>query len=150
MTTLIIDSSLTRVKCLAFLRSHSRRKRHRQGSLPVRPPSLLRFHPDSHQQVDFSRTPIQAIFVFHDPRNWALDTQVICDVIQSGGIVGGPYGAVPPRPIELVFCNPDLLWRSDFERPRLGQGAFREAFQAVYKVRSVNCKNSSRNSRNVR
>lgn len=34
-----------------------------------------------------------------------------------------------------MFCNPDLIWRSDFDRPRLGQGAFKEAFQAVYKVR---------------
>jgi ribonucleotide monophosphatase NagD (HAD superfamily) len=64
--------------------------------------------------------------------------QIICDVIQSGGIIGGPY--VHPdeqtnKPIELVFCNPDLLWRSDFDRPRLGQGAFKDAFQAVYKVR---------------
>jgi len=35
--------------------------------------------------------------------------------------------------VQLFFCNPDLVWRSDFERPRLGQGAFKEAFQAVYK-----------------
>ena len=87
----------------------------------------------SHQPVDFSQTPIRAIFVFHDPRNWALDTQVICDVLLSGGIIGGPYKKAE-KPIELVFCNPDLIWRSDFERPRLGQGGFKEAFQAVYKV----------------
>jgi len=83
--------------------------------------------------VDFLRTPIAAIFVFHDPRNWALDVQVICDVILSGGIIGGPFVHPNERPeLELVFCNPDLLWRSDFSRPRLGQGAFKEAFQAVY------------------
>lgn len=81
--------------------------------------------------MDFSQTPIHAAFVFHDPRNWALDVQVLCDIILSGGIVGGPYHE-PSVPVELVFCNPDLIWRSDFDRPRLGQGAFREAFQAVY------------------
>jgi len=58
----------------------------------------------------------------------------MCDVIQSGGVIGGPYQPAT-RPIELVFCNPDLLWRSDFDRPRLGQGAFITAFQAVYKAR---------------
>ncbi|TFK44483.1 HAD-like domain-containing protein [Crucibulum laeve] len=86
--------------------------------------------------VDFSQTSISAIFVFHDPRNWALDVQVACDVIQSGGIIGGPYLKSHERehPVEIVFCNPDLLWRSDFGRPRLGQGAFKEAFQAVYKA----------------
>jgi ribonucleotide monophosphatase NagD (HAD superfamily) len=36
--------------------------------------------------------------------------------------------------VELVFCNPDLLWRSDYEHPRLGQGAFKEALLSTYKV----------------
>ncbi|KAI0325483.1 HAD-superfamily hydrolase [Cubamyces sp. BRFM 1775] len=112
--------------------------------------------------VDFSQTPISAIFVFHDPRNWSLDIQVIIDVIRARGVIGGPYLDTPEpadqqplpqdarkhdqhqavdehggdknAPIELVFCNPDLLWKSDFPQPRLGQGAFREAFQAVYKA----------------
>ena len=107
--------------------------------------------------VDFSNTPISAIFVYHDPRNWGLDStnssiyrffklsdppfsshlvQVACDVIQSAGIIGGPYKPVEDgqNPVELVFCNPDLLWKSDFDRPRLGQGAFKFAFQAIYKV----------------
>ena len=114
------------------------------------------------QPADFSKIPISAIFVFHDPRNWSLDIQVILDVIRSRGIIGGPYLDTPPSadqqplpqherahaprqerseaavagsdPIELVFCNPDLLWKSDFPQPRLGQGAFREAFQAVHQV----------------
>ncbi|OJT10260.1 hypothetical protein TRAPUB_13214 [Trametes pubescens] len=86
--------------------------------------------------VDFSRTPISAIFVFHDPRNWSLDIQVMVDVIRSRGLIGEPYLDAPAdqQPVELVFCNPDLLWKSDFSRSRLGQGAFREAFQAVYQA----------------
>ncbi|KZT72148.1 HAD-superfamily hydrolase [Daedalea quercina L-15889] len=95
--------------------------------------------------VDFSQTPIAAAFVFHDPRNWALDIQILCDVFQSGGIIGGPYAsgrtvggskeqAIGQQHPELVFCNPDLLWKATFERPRLGQGGFRIAFQAVYKA----------------
>ncbi|KAI0373414.1 HAD hydrolase [Pilatotrama ljubarskyi] len=116
----------------------------------------------STKSVDFSQTPISAIFVFHDPRNWSLDIQVVLDVIRSRGLIGGPYLDTPApaeqqplpqharkheherevksaerekdKPIELVFCNPDLLWKSDFPQPRLGQGAFREAFQAVYKA----------------
>ncbi|KAF8070355.1 HAD-like domain-containing protein [Lyophyllum atratum] len=106
-------------------------------------PSVWPFHEASPAElkvaktVDFSHTRVSAVFVFHDPRNWALDVQVLCDVIQSNGIIGGPY--VPPeqrsqKPVDLIFCNPDLLWRSEFERPRLGQGAFKEAFQAVYKA----------------
>lgn len=85
--------------------------------------------------IDFSTTPISAIFVFHDPRNWALDIQIIIDVIQSRGVIDRPRPLDGAPPVELIFCNPDLLWRSEFPRPRLGQGAFREAFQAVFKVR---------------
>ena len=111
--------------------------------------------------MDFSSIPISAIFVFHDPRNWSLDIQVMLDVIRSRGIIGGPYldahaeasqteqpsqirmgrdsSSSSSNPVELVFCNPDLLWKSDFPQPRIGQGAFREAFQAVYKVRRASC-----------
>jgi len=84
--------------------------------------------------IDFSTTPISAIFVFHDPRNWALDIQIIIDVIQSRGVIDRPRPLDGAPPVELIFCNPDLLWRSEFPRPRLGQGAFREAFQAVFKA----------------
>ncbi|KAF7796076.1 hypothetical protein EIP86_007247 [Pleurotus ostreatoroseus] len=104
-------------------------------------PSVWPFHDltdaerASTKQVDFAHTPIRAVFVYHDPRNWALDVQVLCDVLQSGGLVGGPYtdDAARRNEVELVFCNPDLIWRNEFERPRIGQGAFRVAFQAVYK-----------------
>ncbi|KAE9408605.1 HAD-superfamily hydrolase [Gymnopus androsaceus JB14] len=91
----------------------------------------------SARKVDFSRTPISAIFVFHDPRNWGADVQIMCDIIQSGGIIGNHYVDEKTRqnnPIQVIFCNPDLIWQSDFPRPRLGQGAFRESFQAVYKM----------------
>ncbi|KAH8079420.1 HAD-like domain-containing protein [Cristinia sonorae] len=84
--------------------------------------------------VDFSQIPLRAAFVFHDPRHWSLDIQILCDIILSGGIVGGPYTHTRgTNPIELVFCNPDLLWKSNFPQTRLGQGAFRDAFQAVFK-----------------
>ena len=67
----------------------------------------------------------------------SYQVQVVCDIIQSRGTIGGPYVRSELRtgePVKVFFCNPDLVWRSDFERPRLGQGAFKEAFQAVYKV----------------
>ncbi|KAA1478120.1 HAD hydrolase [Dentipellis sp. KUC8613] len=88
--------------------------------------------------IDFSKTRLSAIFVFHDPRNWALDVQVATDVILSGGVIGAPYvhpkkRSSAEKPVQLVFCNPDLQWGAQFERPRLGQGAFRVAFQAVFK-----------------
>lgn len=61
-------------------------------------------------------------------------------MLRSGGVVGGPYVAPSERAenadqqVELIFCNPDLIWRTEFPQPRIGQGAFQVAFQAVYKV----------------
>ena len=63
------------------------------------------------------------------------------DVILSRGIIDRPRPVDGTTPVELIFCNPDLLWRSEFPRPRLGQGAFREAFQAVFKVCRFVCFN---------
>jgi len=60
--------------------------------------------------------------------------QILLDIVQCGGVIGGPYIESNTNPIEVIFCNPDLIWKSEFPQPRLGQGAFREAFQAVYKV----------------
>ncbi|KAI9510922.1 HAD-like domain-containing protein, partial [Russula earlei] len=103
-------------------------------------PSVWPFHDLTFEEkastraIDFSKMPIAAIFVFHDPRNWALDVQVMIDVIQSRGFVDRHRPAEGATPVELIFCNPDLLWRSEFPVPRLGQGAFREAFQAVFKA----------------
>ncbi|PFH52060.1 hypothetical protein AMATHDRAFT_2543 [Amanita thiersii Skay4041] len=92
---------------------------------------------DSTKAIDFSRTRISAVFVFHDPRDWGLDVQIVCDILLSGGFIGGPRvhssGHVG-EDVQLVFCNPDLLWRSDFEQPRLGQGAFKESLLSVYKT----------------
>ncbi|KAG2128036.1 HAD-like domain-containing protein [Suillus bovinus] len=102
-------------------------------------PSIWPFHSLTEEErasvrpVDFSNIQFGAIFVFHDPRNWALDTQVMCDVIQ--GIIGGSHETNHTRkPVDLVFCNPDLIWQSDFKAPRMGQGAFRVAFQAVFQA----------------
>ncbi|KIY50389.1 HAD-superfamily hydrolase [Fistulina hepatica ATCC 64428] len=98
--------------------------------------SLSEAEREAARPVDFSQTPISAVLVFHDPRDWALDVQVLCDIVQSGGIIGGPHlprSNQTANPVDIIFCNPDLIWRTDFPRPRLGQGAFREAFLAVYK-----------------
>lgn len=42
----------------------------------------------------------------------------------------------PSHPFEqlpIFWSNPDLLWGNDYPEPRYGQGAFQEAFKAVWK-----------------
>ena len=87
---------------------------------------------------------IDAIFIFHDPRDWALDTQIILDLLfSSGGYLGSfsPKNNNPSLPNRgylqdgqppLYFSNPDLFWAAAYPLPRLGQGGFRGAFQGVW------------------
>ncbi|KZT38048.1 HAD-superfamily hydrolase [Sistotremastrum suecicum HHB10207 ss-3] len=80
----------------------------------------------TYPDIPYLPKPISAIFVFHDPRDWGRDIQIILDVLRS-----------PPsetEPVELIFTNPDLIWKALHPKPRLGQGAFREAFQGVYRA----------------
>lgn len=96
-------------------------------------------------------TPIHAIFVLHDPRNWAPDIQICVDLLRYGSPTKAAFcksteceghGAnrtpsAESEPLELVFCNPDLEWRGAYPKSRLGQGAFKEALQGVYTVKAV-------------
>lgn len=93
--------------------------------------------PDSNPKID-------AIFVFNDPRDWALDIQIILDLLQSKEGVLGTYSpkngradleghgwqadGQPP----LYFSNPDLLWSAAYHLPRFGQGAFQAALAGVW------------------
>ncbi|EJD03270.1 HAD hydrolase [Fomitiporia mediterranea MF3/22] len=96
---------------------------------------------DSRPKFD-PTTCFAGVFVFHDPRNWALDAQITCDIICNNGyVLPAPKRptteALAPQeqePVSLVFCNPDLLWGNEYPTPRIGQGGFRVAFQAVYQA----------------
>ncbi|KAF6828062.1 hypothetical protein CPLU01_08770 [Colletotrichum plurivorum] len=87
---------------------------------------------------------IDAMFVFNDPRDWALDIQIIVDLLLSRGGVMGTYSAKngdrslpndgwqqdgqPP----LIFSNADLFWSTTYHQPRFGQGAFQAAVAGVW------------------
>ena len=89
---------------------------------------------------------MDAIFVFNDPRDWALDTQLILDLLLSNhGYLGtrsrlNGNSNLPNRGYQqdgqppLYFSNPDLLWAAAYHEPRLGQGGFREAFEGVWQA----------------
>ncbi|EER23316.1 hypothetical protein D8B26_001410 [Coccidioides posadasii str. Silveira] len=87
---------------------------------------------------------VDAILVFNDPRDWALDIQVIVDLLLSRQGVVGTYSDknnrkdLPNRGYQqdgqpkLYFSNPDLLWAAAYHLPRLGQGGFAAALQGVW------------------
>ncbi|KAI9843171.1 MAG: hypothetical protein M1838_002746, partial [Thelocarpon superellum] len=91
-----------------------------------------------------SSLQIDAIFVYNDPRDWALDIQVMLDLLLSHrGILGtlsprNNDASLPNRGFQqdgqppLYLSNPDLWWAAEYHLPRLGQGGFREALEGVW------------------
>lgn len=87
---------------------------------------------------------IDAIFVFNDPRDWALDTQIILDLLLSKDGVLGTYsekngdetlpnnGWQQDNQPPIYFSNPDLFWAAAYHQPRLGQGGFQAALAGVW------------------
>ena len=96
-------------------------------------------HPPSNLKID-------AVLVFNDSRDWALDIQVIIDVLLSSqGILGtfsdkNHQNDLPNRGFQqdgqppIYFSNPDLWWAAAYHLPRLGQGGFREALEGAWEA----------------
>ncbi|KAI2639325.1 HAD-superfamily subfamily IIA hydrolase [Xylaria nigripes] len=114
-------------------------------------PTLFPFEPllETHYAATARPLPcpnpkIDAIFVFNDPRDWALDTQIILDLLLSEGGVLGTYSSkngraehqnhgwqIDGQP-DLYFSNRDLLWSARYHLPRFGQGAFQAALAGIW------------------
>lgn len=100
---------------------------------------------------------ISAIFVYNDPRDWGLDSQIILDLLLSKDGVLGTYSekngntslsnngwqqdGQPP----LFFSNADLFWATSYHLPRLGQGGFQAALTGVWNATTSGA-NLERNS----
>lgn len=87
---------------------------------------------------------IDAILTFNDPRDWAVDIQLITDLLLSHKGFLGTYssrnGDISLPHLErwqndgqppLIFSNIDLQWSTGYHQSRLGQGAFHGAVRRV-------------------
>lgn len=87
---------------------------------------------------------IDGILNFNDPRDWAVDTQLVTDLLLSHRGYLGTYSSRngdPSLPFKdrwqndgqppLIFSNVDLQWSTGYHQSRLGQGAFRAAVSSV-------------------
>jgi len=93
---------------------------------------------------DAEALKIDAMFVFNDPRDWALDIQLITDLLLSRRGYLGTYSAkngdtrLPNAGFQqdgqptLYFSNADLQWATRYHLPRFGQGAFQAAVAGVW------------------
>jgi HAD superfamily hydrolase (TIGR01456 family) len=111
---------------------------YKETSRPLPKPVDLQ-HPDASLKID-------AVFVFNDPRDWALDSQVILDLLLSKDGVLGTYsdkngdqslpnnGWLQDGQPMVYFSNPDLFWAASYHLPRLGQGGFQASLQGVWEA----------------
>ncbi|KAJ3413631.1 Actin- protein 3 [Chytridiales sp. JEL 0842] len=85
--------------------------------------------------VDLDTTPITAIMMFHDSKDWSRDIQIACDLLRSDGGLLGTLAASDQKhqSVPLYFSNADFVWSNDFPQTRFAQGAFRVALEAVHK-----------------
>ncbi|MCJ1291049.1 hypothetical protein MMC34_002591 [Xylographa carneopallida] len=108
------------------------------------PPTARPLPLPSHNHHHPSILRVSLILILSDPRDWALDTQLILDLLLSQhGRLGtlSPLNGDPALPNrgyqqdgqpKLFFSNSDLLWAAAWPLPRLGQGAFQAALRGVW------------------
>jgi len=83
---------------------------------------------------DFSKVKIEAILVFSDSRDYATDLQIIMDLLQSeDGVLGTRAKDPISQRIPIYFSQGDLLCPTEHPIPRMSQGTFRIALEAIYK-----------------
>lgn len=79
---------------------------------------------------------IHAVLVFNDPRDWAVDIQLIKDLLDSHqGYLGTRASDFKPQDdkpydnlvVPIIFSNSDYQWSAGYHLPRLGQGSFQSA-----------------------
>ncbi|KAL1892864.1 hypothetical protein Sste5346_006757 [Sporothrix stenoceras] len=110
-----------------------------EGGKLASQPNAKPFSPADFDDSKYLR--IAAAFVFNDPRDWALDIQLLTDVLQARH---GFLGTFDPASLSekglpaeeqgtrLFFSNADLLWATTYHLPRFGQGAFAAAVAGVW------------------
>lgn len=114
----------------------------KQETLPLPKPIYDPSNPDIKIEDSLK---ISAILVFNDPRDWAVDVQLVVDLMLSHRGYLGTYSARNGRPKgprgrrwqndrqpALVFSNGDVLWSTGFHLSRFGQGSFAAAVEGAF------------------
>ena len=72
--------------------------------------------------------PFGGVVITNTPIEWEIQTQVILDVLMTGG----GLRSYSDTPLPLLACNPDLVWAAEYHLPRLANGAFVHSLCALY------------------
>ncbi|KAG5181341.1 HAD-like domain-containing protein [Tribonema minus] len=77
--------------------------------------------------------PVEAVMVLHDPLDWALEAQVVTDVLRGGSPPGA--GRADGGQTPWFISNPDFTFAAQYPHPRFAAGAFADVVKLLYKKR---------------
>ncbi|CAM9191195.1 unnamed protein product, partial [Hapterophycus canaliculatus] len=75
--------------------------------------------------------PVSAVMVLHDPLDWALEAQVVVDVLHGGDPPGSGGASQTP----MYISNPDFIFAAMYQEPRFAAGAFADTVRMLYAKR---------------
>jgi HAD superfamily hydrolase (TIGR01456 family) len=73
---------------------------------------------------------VKAAMIFHDPVDWTLEIQLLCDILAP---IQSSENQLR-QPIPFYSCNADIMYTADYHLPRFTQGAFVTALKHLYKI----------------
>jgi len=118
--------------CEAIARKYGFKKIVNAHQLHAETPSLFPLRPRAGITMpDHAPEKVAAVFVFHDPLDWALEVQVCLDLLSNDAAADSGAQSIP-----FYACNADLVYNTDHPTPRLTQGAFCEAFRHLFEVKT--------------
>ena len=94
--------------------------------------------------VEGKHLRIHSMFVYNDPRDMGLETQLVLDLLLSHkGFLGTlselngksdlpNHGYQQDSQPSLHFANPDLFWPARYHLPRLGSGGFQASLRGLW------------------
>jgi len=97
-------------------------------------PTLYPRKPKSVSPPDHLPEKVAAVFVFHDPLDWALEAQICLDLLSNDDAVNNSESS--PQSIPMFACNADLVYNTEHPTPRLTQGAFVEVFRHLFEIKT--------------
>jgi HAD superfamily hydrolase (TIGR01450 family) len=94
--------------------------------------------PDNLPSSPHKDEPVEAVLIFHDCLDWGLEMQVVCDVIlgRQQNKIGSSTPESFDQRVPIYVSNADIVYSSDHPFPRFTQGAFVEAFKALFEIYS--------------
>lgn len=94
-------------------------------------PSRYPFKSYKHNPLPYSDEQVAAVFVMHDPNDWAAELQTTIDCLRGGLPLGSGGNS---QKIPYYSSNADMTFAAKYPVPRLAAGAFTVALTSLWRT----------------